>query len=103
MNGKGSKPRPLSVSQSEFDRQWDLIFGGKNMKHEHKRGVVITEELSRFMSADGRREGVVVKSEKGFMVELYENKKYLRTVDVTAHSEQYADDTAENWALGVFN
>lgn len=102
MNGKGSKPRPLSISQNEFDLKWDLIFGGKNMKHEHQRGI-ITEELSRFFSADGRREGVVVKSEKGFMVELYENKRYIRTVDVTTHSEQYAEDTAENWALGVLN
>jgi len=102
MNGKGSKRRPIEISQNEFDARWDLIFGGKNMKHQHERGI-ITEELSRFLSADGRREGVVVKSEKGFMVELYENKRYIRTVDVTTHSEQYADDTAENWALGVLN
>jgi len=92
----------MEISQSEFDIQWDLIFGGKNMKHEHQRGI-ITEELSRYFSADGRREGVVVKSEKGFMVELYENKKYIKTVDVTNHSEQYAEDTAENWTLGVLN
>lgn len=99
---KGSARRPLSVSQNEFDKQWDLIFGGKNMKHEHQRGI-ITEELSRYFSADGRREAVVVKTEKGFMVELYEKKKYIRTVDVTTHSQQYAEDTAENWTLGVLN
>jgi len=45
----------------------------------------------------------VVKTEKGFMVELYERKKYIKTVDVTTHSEQYAEDTAENWTLGVLN
>lgn len=72
------------------------------MKHEHQRGI-ITEELSRYFSADGRRESVVVKTEKGFMVELYERKKYIRTVDVTSHSEQYAEDTAENWTMGVLN
>jgi len=102
MTGKGSGRRPMKVSQSEFEAQWDLIFGGKNMKHEHQRGI-ITEELSRYMSADGRREAVVVKTEKGFMVELYEKKKYIKTVDVTTHSEQYAEDTAENWTLGVLN
>jgi len=102
MTGKGSGRRPMKVSQSEFEAQWDLIFGGKNMKHEHQRGI-ITEELSRYMSADGRREAVVVKTEKGFMVELYERKKYIKTVDVTTHSEQYAEDTAENWTLGVLN
>ena len=24
--GKGSKPRPFSVSQDEYDRRWDAIF-----------------------------------------------------------------------------
>ena len=28
--GKGSKPRPYSVSQEEFDDRWDLIFGKKD-------------------------------------------------------------------------
>ena len=26
MNGKGSKPRPLSVPQKQFDDNWDAIF-----------------------------------------------------------------------------
>lgn len=25
--GKGSRPRPLSVSQQEYDTRWDAIFG----------------------------------------------------------------------------
>lgn len=25
--GKGSKPRPLSVSQAEYETRWDAIFG----------------------------------------------------------------------------
>ena len=25
--GKGSKPRPYSVSQDEYDKRWDAIFG----------------------------------------------------------------------------
>ncbi len=29
MSGKGSKPRPLSVSTEEFDNNWDRIFGKK--------------------------------------------------------------------------
>jgi hypothetical protein len=28
--GKGSRPRPYSVSQQEFDNRWDLIFKKKN-------------------------------------------------------------------------
>ena len=31
--GKGSKPRPYSVSQAEFDNRWDIIFSkGKEMQ-----------------------------------------------------------------------
>ena len=26
MNGKGDKPRPLGVSQEQFDQNWDRIF-----------------------------------------------------------------------------
>jgi len=29
MNGKGSKPRPPSVSKEEFDKNWDEIFAKK--------------------------------------------------------------------------
>jgi hypothetical protein len=27
MSGKGSSPRPYSVSQQEYDTRWDAIFG----------------------------------------------------------------------------
>ncbi len=33
--GKGSSPRPFSVSQDEYDKRWDAIFG---------RDVVVEEE-----------------------------------------------------------
>jgi hypothetical protein len=29
MNGKGSKPRPFSVSQQEFQKNWNEIFAKK--------------------------------------------------------------------------
>ena len=28
--GKGSRPRPYSVSQQEYDSRWDAIFGRDN-------------------------------------------------------------------------
>jgi hypothetical protein len=31
--GKGSKPRPFSVSQKEYDSRWDAIFG-RDLKEE---------------------------------------------------------------------
>ena len=27
MSGKGSKPRPFSVAQEEYNNRWDAIFG----------------------------------------------------------------------------
>jgi len=100
MNGKGSKPRPLSVSQNKFDAQWDLIFGGKNMKY-HRKEVTISEPISRHMSANGKNEAVVIKTERGYVVELYEQSRYIRTVDCTSHSVNWAEDVAENYALGI--
>ena len=32
MSGKGSKPRPLSVAQEEYNNRWDAIFGRDNEK-----------------------------------------------------------------------
>lgn len=33
--GKGSKPRPFSVSQEEYDNRWDHIFN-RDLKEEKK-------------------------------------------------------------------
>ena len=88
MSGKGSKPRPLSVSQTEFDKQWDLIFGGKNMKIQ----------ISQHCSKNKEREAKVIKTEEGYLVELYEKNRYTRTVE--ENSLDYAENIAENWALG---
>lgn len=32
--GKGSSPRPYSVTQQEYDARWDLIFGRDKPKEE---------------------------------------------------------------------
>jgi hypothetical protein len=32
--GKGSKPRPLSVAQEQYDARWDLIFGREKGQKE---------------------------------------------------------------------
>jgi hypothetical protein len=61
---------------------------------------MITEEISKHISDNGKLSAVVVKTEKGYMVELYEKSRYVRTVDVSIHSVQYAEDTAENYVLG---
>ena len=35
--GKGSKPRPLSVAQQEYDARWDAIFGRDTDQKKHDR------------------------------------------------------------------
>ena len=104
MNGKGSKPRPKQVSQNEFDAQWDLIFGGKGMKYnEHKTTVKINEKISNHWSENGKKEAIVMKSELGYSVDLYEQSRFIRTVECFDKSLSYAEDVAENFCLGMLS
>jgi hypothetical protein len=40
--GKGSKPRPFSVAQHEYDNRWDAIFG-RDLKEKEKRENALDE------------------------------------------------------------
>ena len=40
--GKGSKPRPFSVAQHEYDNRWDTIFG-RDLKEKEKRENALDE------------------------------------------------------------
>jgi hypothetical protein len=35
-NGKGSSPRPISVSSREYENNWERTFGTKKMKFDKK-------------------------------------------------------------------
>jgi hypothetical protein len=41
--GKGSSPRPFSVTQEEYDKRWDHIFGKDKKKEEDNTGVTLNE------------------------------------------------------------
>jgi glutaredoxin 3 len=43
--GKGSSPRPFSVSQQEFDSRWDLIF---NKKENKMKAIVWSKDQCAF-------------------------------------------------------
>jgi hypothetical protein len=45
MSGKGSKPRPLSVSTETFDNNWDVIFGKKKKIDEEAVNAYNNERL----------------------------------------------------------
>lgn len=55
MSGKGSRPRPYSVSQSTFESNWDAIFGKKENKSQDDDKNTVndsdTSELSQGSSA----------------------------------------------------
>ena len=46
--GKGSKPRPYSVSQEEYDNRWEAIFGRDKQKES-------TDNLQKQLSDENER------------------------------------------------
>jgi hypothetical protein len=44
--GKGSRPRPFSVSQQEYDNRWDNIFS-RDLKDEKSDSEKALDELAR--------------------------------------------------------
>ena len=58
-------------------------------------------QISQHCSKNKEREAKVIKTEEGYLVELYEKNRYTRTVE--ENSLDYAENTAENWALGEWD
>ena len=54
--GKGSKPRPFSVTQEEYDNRWDAIFARDLRKEELK------DKLMRQLEAESERLGLYNES-----------------------------------------
>jgi hypothetical protein len=56
--GKGSKPRPLSVSTEEFDNRWELAFGKKKKTDAEKfdEQVVMKNEYYDLDSEGGTKD-----------------------------------------------
>ena len=61
-----------------------------------------------FYSEDGAREGIVFKypNDEAWYVDCYEHGHLSQTrkmeTDGVLHSEQYAEDCAENWVFKIF-
>jgi hypothetical protein len=54
--GKGSKPRPFSVTQEEYDNRWDAIFARDLRKEELK------DKLMKQLEAESERLGLYNES-----------------------------------------
>lgn len=61
MSGKGSKPRPFSVSQDEFNKRWDEIFS-KNKENKDNADILLGE-VSAFQ-ADEAGSNPTIRSNK---------------------------------------
>ena len=55
--GKGSKPRPFSVAQEEYNNRWDAIFG-RDLKKEEE----LKEKLMAQLQAESERLGLYNES-----------------------------------------
>jgi hypothetical protein len=49
----------------------------------------------------GNREAVVLDAPEGLEVDLYEDEYLIETRQVYEHSEDYAENLAENWVMRV--
>jgi len=49
------------------------------------------------------RKAIVMKNNEGFYVEFYKNEEVVERRTVYEHSENYAEDTAENFVMGIIN
>ena len=49
------------------------------------------------------RHALVLKNAEGFYVRCYDGRVLAKRIDVYKHTERYAEDTAENYILGILN
>ena len=49
------------------------------------------------------RKALVLKNPEGYYVRCYDGSVLAKRIDVYKHTERYAEDTAENYVLGILN
>ena len=75
----------------------------KKQKVSLEKNEMANVKLHEFWSDDKNRKASVHKNSQGFYVKLSEGG-FLREVRrLYSHGEQYAEDCAENFVLGVFD
>jgi hypothetical protein len=94
--GKGSSPRPFSVSQEEFDNRWDNIFKkDKDMQIRVKENV---EDIGR--CGCGRSPTGKCIGWHGLSEEMYQHQKMLWLEDQLREDselEEYQKQAQEIW------
>jgi hypothetical protein len=69
MTGKGSAPRPFSVSNEEYAKRWDAIFGKDLEKPE-----VTPEEEEAWKDLEKKIEKRLTQSEKDVIIDICADK-----------------------------
>ena len=49
------------------------------------------------------RHAEIIRTEKGYEVNLFKGNEYLRNIKLHNYSESYAESCAENYVLGIVN
>lgn len=57
----------------------------------------MSKQISCYVNTENNRTADVVLTEKGYAVVCFEGTEIVKTIDVSEHSINYAEDTAENW------
>ena len=69
----------------------------KEHEKEHIRSSIQgANELSN-------RHALVLKNAEGYYVRCYDDKELVKRINVYKTTERYAEDTAENYVLGILN
>jgi hypothetical protein len=62
MAGKGSRARPLSISKSQFDDNWDKIFGKKDVEiSENLTNNELQDLANQIVDADREIEELAIE------------------------------------------
>lgn len=63
----------------------------------------ITKILSEFYGQGqyDKRKATVSARYRGYVVLMYEDSVLMHQQEITEHTQQYAEDCAENWVIGV--
>jgi len=60
----------------------------------------MSQFLSEYWSDDGKRSAKVINN-GGWWVEMWQGESIVERRNLTEHTQQYAEDCAENWVEGI--
>tara|TARA_R100001591_G_scaffold62155_1_gene71626 strand:- start:1252 stop:1476 length:225 start_codon:yes stop_codon:yes gene_type:complete len=71
------------------------------MKESSNYREIVSEFREYGTPVEGSRLALIMSTKYGYEVDLYEEDKKVRTINVHDHSVSYAEDCAENWCQRI--